>query len=263
MSSIIKSTQALGKGKEIKIRTLTNFIPDFEVDETSQVQKEENFQAEIEQIRLDAKKQAEDILNQAQREAKDLEAKLEQKRTEHLQELEQLKEEAIQSGYKHGFSQGKEEAYQQYVQLISEANGMIDLAKIDYDHMLEEAQPQIIDIAYRLTEKVLGERLTDSEVYWFKMLKQVMTELREHEEVKIYVHPNWYEQTLKQKEELNQLLTRTEKLYIYSDVSLPELGCVVETRLGKLEATLDKQLKELKKQLLELLEELQNDSTSH
>ena len=50
---------------------------------------------------------------------------------------------------------------------------MIDLAKIDYDHMLEEAQPQIIDIAYRLTEKVLGERLTDSEVYWFKMLKQV------------------------------------------------------------------------------------------
>ncbi|WP_413381619.1 flagellar assembly protein FliH [Alkalihalobacillus sp. 1P02AB] len=257
MSNVIKSPHtSKTEGKKIIIRPLEQFNPVLnEVNSELNVNEQQKKQ-EIESLLQQAEDEAKRLKEQAELEIEQMQLQLNKSRQKQLEEIELLKEEAIQSGYQSGFEQGKEEAFRQYEQKLAEASHIIEVAKHDYKQMLLEAEPQMIDIAHLLAKRVLGERLELNTEHWNQMLKQVMQEVREHEEVKLYVTPAWYEHTVKQKEELKQLLSRTETLFIYPDLNLPTNGCVVETRLGRMEATLDRQLLELKNQLQEILEGL-------
>ncbi|MED1562191.1 hypothetical protein AJ85_05340 [Alkalihalobacillus alcalophilus ATCC 27647 = CGMCC 1.3604] len=257
MSNVIKSPQTSGtEGKQISILPLEQFIPVLNEGKTELRVNEQQKKQEIESLLQQAEDEAKRLKEQAQLEIEQMQQQLNNLRQKQLEEIELLKEEAIQSGYQSGFEQGKEEAFRQYEQKLTEASHIVEVAKHDYEQMLSEAEPQMIDIAHLLANRVLGERFEVNAEHWNQMLEQVMREVREHEEVKLYVTPAWYEHTVKQKEELKQLLSRTENLFIYPDLNLPTNGCVVETRLGRMEATLDRQLLELKNQLQEMLEGL-------
>src|SRR5690606_25122513 len=115
-------------------------------------------------------------------------------------------------------------------QLINEAKEVIHQSETQFEKTIDSASPVIIELAAALAKRIVGTEMDRNDDVWSMLLQQVMLEVREHEQVKIYVHPNWYDKTIQQKEELEQLLSRTEKLYIYPDAGLQENGCIVETK---------------------------------
>ncbi len=169
--------------------------------------------------------------------------------------MQALIAEAKESGYQEGYNQGEENGYREYRAKLEQARQIVRRASDDYEQVIVDAEPVILELAQALCERMLRVKLKEEHSLWMKLLAQVMQEVREHEQVKIYVEPVWFEWTLQQKEELKRLLLRAESLHIYPDADLPENGCIVETEFGRLEASLDSQLTELKKQLLESLKE--------
>ncbi|WP_157800861.1 flagellar assembly protein FliH [Bacillus solitudinis] len=263
MSNIIKSKNAeksLAETKKIGIRKLfdENAFQDLTfgnetdkplVDEAPQIEK--LIQQELE----DAKQQAKQIIAEAQEEAEIIKGQMDEKQNQLEQDIEIAINNSQQQGFNEGFEQGKQSGFEEYSNLITEAKTIVQRAEEDYLQVIEQAEPVILDLASTLCYRIIGKGLELDEELWNSMLHQVMLEVREHENVKIYVHPLWYERTLLQKDELQRMLSHTEKLYIYPDAGLEEQGCLIETKFGRIDATIDSQLRQLKTQLFEKLRE--------
>lgn len=202
-----------------------------------------------------AKSEAEDIIRQAEQQAAAIREAIGQERIQATEEIERLKQQAMAEGFEEGYQAGQSEGLESYRHSIKEAYAIVESAKDDYHRTIEEAQPTIIKLAAALCEKIVAKRLEEDESLWQSLILQVMEEVREFEEVSIYVHPKWYEQTLRQKNELASILSGEGLIHVYPDLNLTDNGCVLETKFGRIDASMDSQLQQLKQKLLEKLKE--------
>ncbi|NEU29374.1 flagellar assembly protein FliH [bacterium LRH843] len=260
MSKIIKSPHAITRQSEpamIKVRNLFE-EPEMKTDDhqklentSSNIKSATEVMAEIEQKLHEAEKHRTEIMAEAEKYAAEAREQLQVERKQAESEIEQAIITGREQGYNDGFMQGELDGRKTYEQLIGQAGDIIRNAEEQFEKTIDSAGPVIVEMSVALVNRIVGRSLEVDSETWSSMLAQVMAEVREHEDVKLYVHPDWYTKTSEQKEELEQLLSRTEKLYIYPDAGLPENGCIVESKYGRIDATLDRQLHELKSQLLE------------
>lgn len=199
--------------------------------------------------------EANKIRSEAEHEYKLLQERINAEIVASEQQKEQLFKQAEETGYNSGFQQGLEQGKVQYEALIQEAKNVIDASKADYFKRIQEAEPMIVQLALKVSEKIISDTITEDQERWLSLVKGVINEVREQEHIKLYVHPSWYEYVLSQKEELKMLVPNCDNLYIYPDVHLNEQGCSVETSFGKIDASVDSQLNEIKHVLLEKLKE--------
>ncbi|MDT8859027.1 flagellar assembly protein FliH [Alkalihalobacillus sp. MEB130] len=265
MSKIIKSRYHTSERDAKKITIPTTFdnnyaqnhqalaVPDDQVGGLEE--KLQNLRGEIER----AEETARQIVADAERQAATISEMIQSKLEQAELEIAEHKQRAIEEGYQDGYAQGQADGFSSYSTLIEQAQMIVAQSEQEYEKTIDSSQPVIVELAAALAQRIVGQKLTDDEEMWSAILLQVMTEVREHENVRIYVHPDWYERTNQQKEELEQIVSHTEKLFIYPDAGLMKNGCVIESKYGRIEATVDKQLSELKGQLLEKLKEGDNE----
>lgn len=212
---------------------------------------------EAAELRL-TKDQKENIF-QRENELLEKEAAFEMWRLEQEEFINEQSQERCQSAAEEGFNQGYQdgvnEAQKQVNGFLQQAEEIVRLSQEDYKRRVQEAEPAVLELSLHIAEKIIGVSLKEDNNAWISLVKQALNEVREQEEVKIYVHPFWYEATLKQKEELKEAAMHAAELMIYPDGQLPENGCVIDTPFGKVDATLDIQLSEMKRLLSEKLRE--------
>jgi flagellar assembly protein FliH len=68
------------------------------------------------------------------------------------------------------------------------------------------------------------------------------------------VNPSRYSFLLSRKDELIALFPREVDFYIYPDEDLLEEACLIESANGRIDASVDSQLDEIKNKLIDLLE---------
>jgi flagellar assembly protein FliH len=171
----------------------------------------------------------------------------------------QLIEEAKQHGYNIGLEEGRNIGYQEYREHIQMANDVIELSKHDYQSYLDSAERTILDLAIKVAEKIMNSTIEQDETHFLNIVKKVLQEGRGGKEIQLHVHPVHYPYVLSEKEELLSLFPIRPDLFIFPNTQIPENGCVIETNSGRIDATIDTQLKMLKQKLLDLLESEQEE----
>lgn len=263
LSKVIKSSFAKAVPDEIKTISIKRFYDDKNVDAngtySDEIEDERSLPASYEEkaatIISSAEKEAAAMIERARLEADQVLKTAEAEKQKVEQELLGIKEEAKLIGQQEGFQQGIQEGKIEYESFIAQAKDIVSKAQMDYRETIDKAEPVILDLAIAISEKIIGTALEKEHDLWSSLIKQVIQEVKEHEEIKIYVHPLWYEKTIQQKEELRALLSYNQELLIYPDTQLSENGCILETPFGRIDASVDSQLLEIKKQLLEKLKE--------
>lgn len=243
--------------KKIKPIDLNEESTTTEVQEDMPMQVEEQAKLILEQSEY----QAQQMIQEAENNAKAIREQLEQEQQYVYNELEQLKQEAKQQGYEDGYQQGLDAGRLQYEEAMAQATNIIQASQKDYADVIEQAQPTIVELAFTISEKLIGTTFNQNSEAWTNLVQKAILEVREQEEIKVYVHPDWYERTIQHKNELITLLSHSEQLYIYPDPQLREHGCIIETPFGRIDASLDSQLTELKHVLLEKLKEGKHGSS--
>ncbi|UTR15100.1 flagellar assembly protein FliH [Salipaludibacillus sp. LMS25] len=260
MSRLIKSASTHAskvEGKTIQLRevkvpmkekplnlTETAFSGDINDSEVH-----DNEQHGLEQKKHDVMQREEELINaKAEWEAyiKQEEAAFEEKKRI---QFSQAEDEGFTKGYEAGVQEGQKSIQKD----VQEAKHIVQLAKHDYEQKLDEASGEILELAMKVAEKIVSQTLETTSNAWISLVKEAITEVREQEEVKLYVAPAWYETTLSHKKELEGIALHTRELLIFPDDSLPTNGCVIETPFGQLEASADSQLREIKRLLSENL----------
>ncbi|MCD8501829.1 MAG: flagellar assembly protein FliH [Bacillaceae bacterium] len=254
MSKVIKSSNAKtidSNQVKILLKEIHKQITTENAESTEEVNLSPLNQEVIEQSRREAIR----IQEQAQLEYQQLQEQMRLEYLQHEKRAEQLLLEAERNGYNDGFQQGLNEGQKQFHELIEQAKDVVNASKRDYLKKLEDSEPLMIELAVKVARKIISNTINCDQQAILSIVKEVLNVVREQEMVKIYVHPNWYETVLTYKNELQLLVQNNEELYIYPDDKLEENGCVIETSFGKIDASLDSQLSEIKYALLEKLKE--------
>lgn len=198
--------------------------------------------------------EAERIVKEADKQAQSIREQIMQEKAAWKQEKAVLVEAAKQEGFSKGVEEGKEQGYQEYHHEILFAQEIVNTAKKDYQLQVASAEKTILQLGINAAEKILGEKLHESEEGFLAIVKRALKETRESCEVQIHVNPCHYEFMLARKGELTVIFPKETNVYIYPDDELDETSCMIESGNGRIDASIDSQLAELKRKLLELLE---------
>lgn len=251
LSRIIKSRTSVNEnrvGKVIGIKDISQF------DSLGEIEAEGHLEIEKKKILNHFQKQAKEVLLAAEQDAEEMRKKVELERNEWIEERARLVEEAKSEGFQQGFQEGQKQGFDQYNHLIETANRITDEMRQEFARHIESSEKVILDLGMKAAEKILQETLKEHPSSFVSLVKQVIKEARENKDIQIYIHPNQFSLVIQSKEELDALLPNNQQCYLYSDDQLNEYQCLIETSHGKIDASIDSQLSELKLKLMEIIE---------
>ncbi len=244
--------------KAIPIRSI-NFNKVNTPAESSNTEQEmiENLEKSI-QVK---QKQLEELEDKVKTKLENAEMEITKQKDLWKQEKEQLITSAKKEGYEKGFEVGKNDSLAQYHQLIENANSIIDKANIDYQNIIESSDEEVLHIAIEVANKILHQELKDDTTF-HQMVKGFLKQFKEQSTIKLFVHPDDYERLLAFKDELMQIVNHRAELFIYPNEELSKHSCLLETPYGKIDASIDSQLEEIRNRLFQLMEEIEREHSA-
>ncbi|MES5395249.1 flagellar assembly protein FliH [Bacillus amyloliquefaciens] len=246
MSNVIKQQSSFSpeqKRRKLSLQEVRNTHPQFDLEKAENPEALMAFaKAEADRVSEEAKHQLEYTLLQ-----------IEEEKSRWAEEKQRLMEEAKAEGYQEGMALGKAEAETQYANLISRANAVTEMARQSVEEKLESAEEEIIELSVALAKKVWQQKSDDKEAFLL-LVKQVIAEVKDYDDISIYVDPEYYETVHQHMDEIQQLLYKECRLSLYADEKAARGTCSIETPFGRVDAGIDTQLMQLKQKLLTAFE---------
>jgi flagellar assembly protein FliH len=185
----------------------------------------------------------------------DAKADIEKQKKQWEKDRQDYMEHAQLEGYQKGFTAGQQEGLQSYQAKLEEAQQLAVLAQQDYEATVEASEDAVLDLGLKLAEKILHAELTADKERYVQLVKGAIADWKERSNVRIFVHPESYELVLQQKEELAALAGKDFDISIMPQHDMQAGGCVLETKHGRIDASVDSQLTVLREKLFEIRRE--------
>lgn len=202
---------------------------------------------------VQAESKAKKIVADAYEFADELKMNIQEERRLWNDEKKQLQEEAWNEAYEKGQKAGREAGKNEYKQLIRQARDVIELSKKQFRAYVEKAEYTILELAIESAQAILHSEVSNNPEQYMEIVKKVLKEFRNEQEISIYVHPSQYELLVEANGELAAVNSGETKIFIYPSEQLNEYGCVIESENMRIEAGIDSQLSQLKEKLAEIL----------
>ncbi len=174
---------------------------------------------------------------------------------------EQQKVEFQQAAYDEGFTQGLEEgrnkATADMKQAVATANEAIGIAHENAMEYLQHQEHVILELAIRTSERILGTTLEENDELFLSIVKRGLKEAREMKEVKVYVSPTYFSLVSSNREELASIFPVDVPFMIFVDEDINPTDCYIETNHGRIVVSIDEQLQELRRKLVDTLDSME------
>lgn len=243
-----------------------------EVEETKQVHhpvgpSPEDIAAEETRKRMleDAKEFAEKQIREASEEAEQLiaDAKLQienwwnerREQDEHL--IEAIKSEGFSQGFEEGKVQAENTLQSKIEEMMNEATTVLRQAYIEKERIIQEAEPFLVDLSCAIAEKVIDKQLDLEPEYTIELIKKSLSRKREQGVLTLCVAPSYFAFIQAAREELNLVIDSQAELQIIPDATVRDRGCVIRSSFGSVDARIDTQLTEIKKELQRISQQIE------
>jgi flagellar assembly protein FliH len=252
LSRLIKSRYSNPAPSEKKVISIK--IMDNAIDSEDSKPAFSLTEVERDRILAQARLEAEQIVTRANEEARIIREQINNEQLSWEQEKAVLSEDAKAVGYERGLQEGHQQGYQEYNELIQSAHEVIEASKQDYHNHIESSERVILELGLKVAGKILGKKLSDTEEEYMSLVKRALKNARDYKDIQLHVHPSHYHFLLANKEELIAIFPKEIDFYIYPDDELAEDSCIIESDNGRIDASVDSQLEEIKQKLFEMLE---------
>ncbi|GAC43127.1 FliH/SctL family protein [Paenibacillus popilliae] len=270
MSNVIKSTQyvpleqmrlveAVRHHQEQRIEEEAAATPEPLTRETLLNQDEQL--AELRQSILDdAQSFAEEHLRQATEEAErmkteaqsQIEAWWEERRQQDELLIESIRSGSNETGYQEGIERAKHEIKEAYERKIAEAEAVLRQAYQAKEQLIQEAEPFVVSLSFAVAEKIIQKQLSVEREIVLELARKTLSRKRESGTITLCVSPEQFAYVHAAREELSLAVDSQAELQVIPDSSVNDGGCVVRSALGSIDARIDTQLAEIKKALMQL-----------
>ncbi|MBF0104878.1 MAG: hypothetical protein HQM16_06080 [Deltaproteobacteria bacterium] len=150
-------------------------------------------------------------------------------------------EQKIQASREKGFLQGREEGYAKMTE---------ELTRIQRDNqeVLNQIEREGVSLVYEIAQKIIGESIQTSADALVGMIRQALLSSM-GKELTVYVNPVDLERIKDQESKLISVLQAVQTLHIKASENIKPGGCIVDSELGSIDASLDLQMEAIKRAL--------------
>lgn len=210
------------------------------------------------QMLADAKEFAERQVREASEEAERLlaearqqiEAWWQERREQDEQMIEALKAEGFSQGYEEGKTQAEQAMRTQIDEMMNEAGSVLQQAYVEKERIIQEAEPFVVELSCAIAEKIIDKQLELEPQYALDLIKKSLARKREQGVLTLCVSPSDFAFVQAAREELSLAIDSQAELQILPDPTVKDRGCVIRSSFGSVDARIDTQLSEIKKELL-------------
>jgi flagellar assembly protein FliH len=215
---------------------------------------------EAQRIITQAKAFAEEQLRQIKSEKEGLlqiaTAKIQQWWEQQRSEDEALRQVAQEEGYATGLQQATEQWAIQYVQRMKEVEDILTTAHRIKDETLESAQPFLVELSVAIAAKIVRQTIAHDALWMKPFIEEALHRLPQKDDaLTIRVHPSSWQCVVDVRHALLPLTEGMPELRIVPDATLPQDGCLIQTKMGTIDATVDTQLATIKQTLLSVVDQ--------
>ncbi len=186
---------------------------------------------------------------------------------EQRQQDEHLIEAMRSQGFQQGFDEGKVQAeldlQVQIEQMMKEAQEVLKVAYVAKDQIIQEAEPFLVELACGIAEKVIDKQLTVEPEHTLELIRQNLARKREQGMIALCVAPEQFAFVQAAREELSLSIDSQAELQILPDATVKDKGCVIRSSFGSVDARIDTQLSEIKKELVRIALEDEGRKNQH
>lgn len=192
----------------------------------------EAMQAEIDFKLQQASEQAEAIINDAQNQA------------------EEIKQGAIEQGHQEGYDAGYQEGMAAVESLKADIEAQREGLEKEYQMLVDELEPEMVDVLTQIYEHVLGIELRDDKGIILHLLKNTLSRIEPGNDLIVHVSSDDYDEVMDEKEALNACITSPNTtMEIIEDPLLKENECMIESDSGVFDCSLGVELSEISRKL--------------
>ena len=153
-----------------------------------------------------------------------------------------------------GIAEGKKEIYAQLHDQIAEAQNVVRQARDQKNTIVKSAVPEILRLATRIAAQVVRNELTQNQNIVMDIVKDAIEKISDNEQVVIKVSAQDL-QNVRNEKDLIIDLVEAKNLSIVPDKHCAEGGCLIETKLGFIDAKIVTKLDMIQSALLDVYHE--------
>jgi len=182
---------------------------------------------------LDVRDKVKQIIARAQVEAKIIKNKAK----EIYEQVQNIREQEKEKG----FLEGKDEGYAKVTEELARM-------KSENAEIMENLESEALKLIYEIAAKVIGDAVKFNDDDLLGLIKQALHSAMGGDLV-VFVNPADLERVKAKESQLVNAINATQSLHIKATDNVKEGGCMVESDLGTIDASLEIQLEALKKAL--------------
>ncbi|WP_090976540.1 FliH/SctL family protein [Paenibacillus sp. CF384] len=175
-----------------------------------------------------------------------------ERRLQDEQLMEQIHQEGFQQGYQEGKAQAEADVQAHWEVMLTEARSILDSAYDTKEQIIQEAEPFVVTLSTAIAEKIIQKQLTIDPNWSLDIIRKSLERRREQGVITLCVSPLQLTFVQAAREELSLVIDSQAELQIVPDVSVKEFGCVIRSSFGSIDARIDTQLTEIKRELIQL-----------
>lgn len=161
---------------------------------------------------------------------------------------DEIRQEARQAG----LAQAREDALAELLPTLT-AFASAGQALIDFEQrFVTDCAPQLVALALEIAEKIIAKEVLADEQIVASVLERAKQELLVAKQIRIWLHPDDHRLLAKLRPELVQTVSQAGRsVEVVESEEIARGGCRLETESGVLDATLETQLGQVRRELLE------------
>lgn len=212
------------------------------------------------QIISDAQIFAEERIREAGEQSEQMLAKAEadidawwlEKRLEDERHSEASRQAGFEQGYAEGQAHAEQAMRQEWESRLEEANAVLKSAYEMREQIIQEAEPFLVELSVSISEKVIGRQMSEAPEMALELIRKALSRRREQGVIALCVAPGQLAFVQAAREELNLVIDSQAELQIIPDATVKDFGCVIRSAYGSIDARIDTQLSEIKRELVQL-----------
>ncbi|QAY65600.1 FliH/SctL family protein [Paenibacillus protaetiae] len=174
----------------------------------------------------------------------------EQKRAEDEAQFEASRQSGYEQGYREGAAAAEAELRAAWEHKLSEAAALLEAAYEMREQIIQEAEPFLVDLSCSIAGKIIGTHFNEMPELATQLIVNALSRRREQGVITLCVAPGQLAFVQAARDELQLAIDSQAELQIIPDPKVADHGCVIRSAYGSVDARIDTQLSEIKKELL-------------
>ncbi len=160
-------------------------------------------------------------------------------------DAEKIKIDIMQKAKQEGYEKGKQEAFIEHQNKLSELNEQKNRLKEEYEQKIRELEPSFVELFLGFMEHFTGVLLEDKKEIVYHLIEREFLTIENSSSYLIRVSNDEFDIVCSKKEEILCKLRENTELEIVEDRLLKKGQCLIETDSRIIDCSLDVQLKNL------------------